>query len=93
LPISDQGRAGEAGAAGEVGDLSGEVKGAGAWEAGLVSSRTTEVPLRWEAMMAREREVNMKTIAATVVSLLKKVAVPRVPKMVWLAPLPKALPI
>jgi hypothetical protein len=48
---------------------------------------------RRDEIMASEREVSMKTIAATVVNLLKKVAVPRAPKIVWLPPLPKALPI
>jgi hypothetical protein len=52
-----------------------------------------EEALRWEDRMAREREVSMKTMAATVVNLLRRVAAPRVPKIVWLAPLPKALPI
>ncbi len=38
------------------------------------------------------RDVSMKTIAAAVVSLLRKVAAPLLPKRVWLEP-PKAAPI
>jgi len=60
---------------------------------GAGRSRTMEAADRWEEIMARESEVSMKMMAAAVVSLARKVVVPRVPKMVWLAPLPKALPI
>jgi len=42
--------------------------------------------------MASRKEDIMNTTAATVVSLLKKVAAPRAPKRVWLDP-PKAAPI
>jgi hypothetical protein len=41
-----------------------------------------EVVERREEIMAKEREVSMKTMAATVVSLPKKVVAPRLPKMV-----------
>ena len=50
---------------------------------------TTEPPLA--VAMAKESEVSIKTTAAIVVSLLKKVAAPRAPKSVWLDP-PKAAP-
>jgi len=50
---------------------------------------TTEPPFVVE--MARRREVSIKTTAAIVVSLLRKVAAPRLPKRVWLEP-PKAAP-
>src|SRR5438105_10772390 len=42
--------------------------------------------------MARLREVTIKIVAATAVSLLRKVPAPREPKTVWLEP-PKAAPI
>ena len=42
--------------------------------------------------MVRVREVSMKTTAATVVTLFRKVAAPLLPKSVWLDP-PKAAPI
>jgi hypothetical protein len=42
--------------------------------------------------MVRVRDVSMKTTAAAVVTLLRKVAAPLLPKSVWLDP-PKAAPI
>lgn len=42
---------------------------------------------------ARLREVSIKTTAATVVALPKKVVAPVLPKRVWLDPPPKAAPI
>jgi hypothetical protein len=50
-------------------------------------------PVRSPDIYARLREVIMKTIAAAVVALLKKVDAPVLPKRVWLAPPPKAAPI
>ena len=41
---------------------------------------------------ARVRDVNINAIAAPVVSLLRNVAAPLLPKSVWLEP-PKAAPI
>jgi hypothetical protein len=43
-------------------------------------------------MTASNKEVTMNKIAAPVVSLLKKVAAPLLPKRVWLEP-PNAAPI
>ena len=51
----------------------------------------TEPPVL-DDIIAREREVIMKTTADAVVSLLSNVAVPRLPKSVWLE-LPNAAPI
>jgi len=53
---------------------------------------TTEVLDPGPCMKAKSREVIIKTAAATVVSLVRKVAAPLLPKMVWLDP-PKAAPI
>lgn len=50
----------------------------------------TEPPL--DARTASDRDVTIKTMAATVVILLRKDAAPRLPKRVWLEP-PKAAPI
>ncbi len=51
---------------------------------------TTEPP--FTETMARRREVNMKAIAAPVVSFERNVAAPLLPNRVWLDP-PKAAPI
>src|SRR5574337_961132 len=53
---------------------------------------TDELPLRSEKIVSIIDET-IKRIAATKVSLLKKVAAPRPPKTVWLEPPPKAAPM
>src|SRR5579884_1847710 len=50
---------------------------------------TDEVP-GCAIKMVSDSDVTMNRIAATVVALVNKVAVPREPKVVWLPPPPKA---
>jgi len=53
---------------------------------------TVDEKFRCFARMARLNEVSMNTAATMTVSLLRKLAGPRLPKTVWLDP-PKAAPI
>ena len=50
-------------------------------------------PVRFFVMIASESEVSMNITAAPVVILERKVAAPRLPKIVWLEPPPKPAPI
>ena len=52
---------------------------------------TVEEKFRCFARMARLNEVSMNTAATMTVSLLRKLAGPRLPKTVWLDPPPKAV--
>lgn len=53
----------------------------------------TELPVLAVDLYASIREVSIKTTAATVVALLRKVDAPVLPNRVWLPPPPKAAPI
>ena len=72
------------------GIVRGSSSGTGFVTSFLVSSKTAD-DLRVDRIV-RKIEVIIKRIAATVVILVRKVAAPGLPKMVWLAP-PKAAPI
>ena len=76
--------------------VAGGVAGAGWAElstGGGVLVTMDSPPVRWPDIYANTSEVSMKTIAAPVVALLKKVEAPVLPNNVWLDPPPKAAPM
>ncbi len=85
--------AAEGAAAGEGVALLSGVDGATGCSMGGFWFDMIDSPPRRVDMYASPKDVNIKTMAATVVALPKKVEAPLLPKSVWLDPPPKAAPI
>jgi hypothetical protein len=74
-----------------VPDAAGGGVDSGAVAGGRVST-IEEATERWFERIESPNDVSMKSVAAAIVILLRNVAAPRLPKMVWLDP-PNAAPI